>query len=207
MHNNRITQVAGTGVVVRGNDLDTDRIVPARYLKEVTFDRMGEYPFYDERFDENGNPKPHPFNDPKFKGASILFVNANFGCGSSREHAPQALYRYGIRAIVGESFAEIFAGNSLAIGLPLVTVTPDQMQRLMDLVEEEPATPISVDLVQKTLHAGDVTMPIAINETSRSALIEGHWDSTAVLAANMAKVREVAARLPYINGFQSPVAG
>ncbi len=206
MQSNRITKVSGTGVAVRGNDIDTDRIVPARYLKEVTFDRMGEYPFFDERFDENGNPRPHPFNDPKFEGASILFVNANFGCGSSREHAPQALYRYGIRAIVGESFAEIFAGNSLAIGLPLVTVKPDEMQRLMDIVEEEPRTEINLDLERKSLQVGDVSTPISINETSRTALIEGHWDSTAVLAANMPKVRAVAARLPYLNDFQSAVA-
>jgi 3-isopropylmalate/(R)-2-methylmalate dehydratase small subunit len=205
MDANRITSVAGTGVVVRGNDLDTDRIIPARYLKEVTFDRMGEYPFFDERFDERGNPKPHPFNDPKFRAASILLVNANFGCGSSREHAPQALYRHGIHAIVGESFAEIFAGNSLAIGLPLVTVAPDEMQRVMDLVEEEPATKISLDLERKSLEVGDVTLPISINETSRSALINGHWDSTAVLAAKLPKVRDVAASLPYVNGFQRSV--
>jgi 3-isopropylmalate/(R)-2-methylmalate dehydratase small subunit len=205
MQSSRITRVSGTGVVVRGNDLDTDRIIPARYLKEVTFDRMGEYPFFDERFDESGNPKPHPFNDPRFQGASILFVSANFGCGSSREHAPQALHRYGINAIVGESFAEIFAGNSLAIGLPLVTAPPDQIQRLMDLVEEEPRTEVQLDLEQQSLRVGDTTIPISMNETSRSALIEGHWDSTAVLAANLPKVREVAARLPYISGFQRSV--
>jgi 3-isopropylmalate/(R)-2-methylmalate dehydratase small subunit len=204
MQDNRITNVSGTGIAVRGNDLDTDRIIPARYLKEVTFDRMGEYPFIDERFDENGNPRPHPFNDPRHKGASVLFVNANFGCGSSREHAPQALYRWGIRAIIGESFAEIFAGNSLVIGLPLVTVKPDEMQRLMDIVEEEPASEVTLDLERKSLKVGDVTVPIAINETNRSALTEGHWDSTAVLAANMPKVRETAARLPYVTGFQTP---
>ncbi len=206
MQGNRITKVSGTGIAVRGNDLDTDRIIPARYLKEVTFDHMGEYPFIDERFDQNGNPRPHPFNDARHEGASVLFVNANFGCGSSREHAPQALHRWGIDAIVGESFAEIFAGNSLVIGLPLVTVKPAQMQRLMDIVEEEPTTAISLDLEQKSLRAGDLTVPISINETSRSALTEGHWDSTAVLAANMPKVRELAARLPYVNGFQSSVA-
>jgi 3-isopropylmalate/(R)-2-methylmalate dehydratase small subunit len=204
MPDNRITNVSGTGIAVRGNDLDTDRIIPARYLKEVTFDRMGEYPFIDERFDENGNPRPHPFNDPRHQGASVLFVNANFGCGSSREHAPQALYRWGIRAIIGESFAEIFTGNSLVIGLPLVTVKPDEMQRLMDIVEEEPASEVTLDLERKSLKVGDVTVPIAINETNRSALTAGHWDSTAVLAANLPKVRETAARLPYVNGFQTP---
>jgi len=198
-----IKRISGTGVAVRGNDLDTDRIIPARYLKEVTFDRMGEYPFIDERFDENGNPKPHPFNDPRYRDASILFVNDNFGCGSSREHAPQALHRFGINAIVGESFAEIFAGNSLVIGLPLVTASPDEIQQLMDLVEEDPTVEISLDLEQKTLKAADRTIKIDIHETTRSALVEGYWDSTATLAANMPKVREVAARLPYANGFQT----
>lgn len=202
MPSNRITRVSGTGLVVRGNDLDTDRIVPARYLKEVTFDRMGEYPFFDERFDESGNPKAHPFNDPRYRGASILFVNANFGCGSSREHAPQALYRFGIHAIVGESFAEIFAGNSLVIGLPLVTATAGEIQRLMDLVEEEPTVEMSLDLEQKVLKVGDATISISLPETVRTALTEGHWDSTAVLSANLQKVREVAANLPYLHGFQ-----
>lgn len=206
MQSNRITKVSGTGVAVRGNDLDTDRIVPARYLKEVTFDRMGEYPFFDERFDENGNLKRHPFNDPRYRGASILLVNANFGCGSSREHAPQALYRFGIHAIVGESFAEIFAGNSLVIGLPLVTAAPTEIQRLMDLVEEDPTAEMSLDLERKVLRAGDATISINIPETVRTALTQGHWDSTAVLSANLPKVREVARKLPYLHGFQSTAA-
>jgi 3-isopropylmalate/(R)-2-methylmalate dehydratase small subunit len=162
---------------------------------------MGEYPFIDERFDPEGNPKPHPFNDPQYKGASILLVNDNFGCGSSREHAPQALYRSGIQAIVGESFAEIFSGNSLAIGLPVVTASPDDIQRLMDLVEEDPTAELALDLESKSLTVGDVTVPVDLPETSRSALVAGHWDSTAILAANMPKIRETAAKLPYISGF------
>jgi 3-isopropylmalate/(R)-2-methylmalate dehydratase small subunit len=206
VQSSRITRVTGTGIAVRGNDLDTDRIIPARYLKEVTFDRMGEYPFIDERFDEQGNPKPHPFNDVRHKGASVLFVNANFGCGSSREHAPQALHRHGINAIVGESFAEIFAGNSLAIGLPLVTAAPDDIQRLMDLVEEDPTIPITLDLEKRSLTVADLTVGIELPETARNALTEGHWDSTSVLSANLPRVREVAARLPYLNGFQNLAA-
>jgi 3-isopropylmalate/(R)-2-methylmalate dehydratase small subunit len=174
-------------------------------MKAVTFEGLGQYAFYDVRFDQEGNKKDHPFNDARYKGASILIVGSNFGCGSSREHAPQALMRFGIKAIIGESFAEIFAGNSLAIGLPLVTAPPDQIQRLMDLVEEEPRTEVQLDLEQQSLRVGDTTIPISMNETSRSALIEGHWDSTAVLAANLPKVREVAARLPYISGFQRSV--
>lgn len=203
MESQRITRISGTSIVVRGNDIDTDRIVPARYLKEVTFDRMGEYPFIDERFDANGSPKPHPFNDPKYRGASILIVNANFGCGSSREHAPQALYRSGIRAIVGESFAEIFAGNCLAIGLPVVTAAPSAIQQLMDLVEEDPTGVHTLDLERKSLSGPQTTLAVNLPDTARSALTAGHWDSTAVLAANLPKVRDIAARIPYLNGFQT----
>src|SRR5919197_6455079 len=136
----KITQVSGTAVPIRGNDIDTDRIIPARYLKEVTFARMGDYPFFDERFDPSGNKKDHPFNDPEYKGASILFVNKNFGCGSSREHAPQALYRFGINAIVGESFAAIFAGNCTMMGLPAVTVSHAEIETMMKTVENDPQT-------------------------------------------------------------------
>src|SRR5918993_4052204 len=134
----KITSVKGTAVRIRGNDIDTDRIIPARYLKEVTFARMGDYPFFDERYDGSGKKKDHPFNDSEYKGASILFVNKNFGCGSSREHAPQALYRFGIKAIVGESFAAIFAGNCTMMGVPVVTVSAQEIQELMKSVEENP---------------------------------------------------------------------
>src|SRR5437870_13433395 len=126
----KIIQVVGRAIAVRGNDIDTDRIIPARYLKEITFTRMGEYPFFDERFDSSGKRKLHPFNDPRFKGASILFVNKNFGCGSSREHAPQALYRCGIKAIVGESFAAVFAGNCVMMGLPAATGSSPELAEL-----------------------------------------------------------------------------
>ena len=196
----RVRRISGKAMPVRGHDIDTDRIVPARYLKEVTFDRMGEYPFIDERFDAEGKPKPHAFNEPKYQGASILLVNANFGCGSSREHAPQALYRWGIRAIVGESFAPIFAGNSLAIGLPVVTLAADEIQHLMGLVEEDPTVRLDLDLEQRRLTVEGQSMPVDLPETARTALIEGYWDSTAMLAANMEKVREVAARSPYLAG-------
>ena len=147
----KITNVEGRAVPIRGNDIDTDRIIPARYLKEVTFARMGEYPFFDERFDALGNLKPHPLNDPKYKGASLLFVNKNFGCGSSREHAPQALYRWGINAIVGESFAAIFAGNCTIMGVPTVTVSPVDIEKLMRAVENDPRITFSLDIQAKTI--------------------------------------------------------
>lgn len=196
----KIVKVSGTAVPVRGNDIDTDRIIPARYLKEITFSRMGEYPFYDERFDSSGKTKPHPFNDARFKGASILFVNKNFGCGSSREHAPQALYRFGIHAIVGESFAAIFAGNCVMMGLPAVTVTSAEMEELMQSVEQNPQTVCMVDLQAKTLCYGAKQIRLDIPDTYRSALMAGSWDSTSMLRANLDKVKKVAARLPYMTG-------
>ena len=197
----KITQVSGTAVPIRGNDIDTDRIIPARYLKEVTFARMGEYPFFDERYDGSGKKKDHPFNDPEYKGASILFVNKNFGCGSSREHAPQAIYRFGIRAIVGESFAAIFAGNCTMMGLPAVTVGAKEIEHLMKSVEEDPRTEYAVDLENKTLVYGHHRIAIDLPETYRIALTTGSWDSTALLRANLDQIKKTAAKLPYIGGF------
>lgn len=198
----KITQVSGTAIPVRGNDIDTDRIVPARYLKEVTFSRMGAYPFYDERFDPEGKSKPHPFNDLRHKGASLLFVNKNFGCGSSREHAPQALFRYGIHAIVGESFAAIFAGNCVMMGIPTVTVPSTEMEELMKSVEHNPQTVYTVDLQAKTISYGEWQVRFDVPDTHRSAFITGSWDSTSMLYGNLDKVKGVAAKLPYITGFR-----
>jgi len=197
----KITKINGTAIPVRGNDIDTDRIIPARYLKEVTFARMGEYPFFDERFDEAGKPKSHPFNEPKYKGASILLVNQTFGCGSSREHAPQALFRFGIQAIVGESFAAIFAGNCTIMGVPTVTVSHDQVELMMKSVEQAPQTQFSVDIEQKTISFGEHRIAIDLPETYRSALTSGSWDSTAMLRSNLDQVKKTASKLPYMSGF------
>ena len=197
----KITNVKGAAVTIRGNDIDTDRIIPARYLKEVSFARMGEYPFFDERFDASGNLKPHPLNDPKYKGASLLFVNKNFGCGSSREHAPQALYRYGINAIVGESFAAIFAGNCTMMGVPTVTVSPGDIEKLMQAVEKDPKTIFSLDIEAKTVSFDEHKIAVDLPETYRSALTSGSWDSTALLRANLNEVKKTAAKLPYMNNF------
>ncbi len=199
----KVTQVMGTAVPVQGNDIDTDRIIPARYLKEVTFSRMGDFPFYDERFDAAGNPKPHPFNDAKYQGASILFVNKNFGCGSSREHAPQAILRYGIHAIVGESFAAIFAGNCVMLGIPAVIVSAEHMDALMKSVESAPKTQFTIDLSTNTVSYGNGKVPFDLPETHKNALVTGAWDSTAVLRANLTRVKEVASKLPYMSGFKS----
>jgi 3-isopropylmalate/(R)-2-methylmalate dehydratase small subunit len=199
----KITRISGTGIPIRGNDIDTDRIIPARYLKEVTFARMGNYPFFDERFDSAGKPKAHPFNDPSYQGASILFVNKNFGCGSSREHAPQALNRFGINAIVGESFAAIFAGNCTMMGVPTVTVSPADVELMMKTVEQSPGTRFSLDIEKKTITFDEQRFVIDLPETYRSALTTGSWDSTALLRANLDRVRKTASKLPYINGFAS----
>ena len=199
----KITKISGTAVPIHGNDIDTDRIIPARYLKEVTFARMGEYPFFDERFDASGKKKDHPFNDSEYKGASLLFVNKNFGCGSSREHAPQALYRFGIQAIVGESFAAIFAGNCTMMGVPAVVVGAEEIEQLMKSVEEDPRTEYSVDLENKTLSYGQQKIAIDLPESYRIALTAGAWNSTALLHANLDRVKKTAAKLPYMTGFSS----
>ena len=199
----KISKVSGTAIAVRGNDIDTDRIIPARYLKEVTFARMGEYPFYDERFDAQGKTKPHPFNDAKYKGGSILFVNKNFGCGSSREHAPQALFRFGIKAIVGESFAAIFAGNCVMLGIPTVTVSEKEIEEVMKAAESGPQTNFTLDIEAITLSWGaSRSVPVIISDSSRRALLDGSWDSTSMLRANLDKVKKVSARLPYMAGFR-----
>ncbi len=200
---NKVTRIEGRAVPVEGNDIDTDRIIPARYLKEITFTNMGKYPFYDERFDAEGKPKGHPFDLPPYQGASILFVNQNFGCGSSREHAPQSLLRWGIRAIIGESFAEIFAGNCTMLGIPTATVGQAEMQRLQGLAKENPGTPFVVDLEKKALLSGGKEhLKFEIHESKRNALVNGTWDSTGLLLANAGKTAEVARKLPYVNGFQ-----
>lgn len=192
----RITVVEGTGIPVRGEDIDTDRIIPARYLKAVTFEGLGEFAFQDERVAADGSLKGHPLDDPHYAGASILFVNRNFGCGSSREHAPQALYLSGIRAIVGGSFAEIFAGNCLMIGLP--AVTSELTGKWQDRLEAAPDTLVRVDLQTKTIVMGDERCPVEIPESTRRSLVSGTWDSTAALLAGHAEIGATAARIPYL---------
>ncbi len=201
MDSRQIKQISGKAIPARGNNIDTDRIIPARYMKEITFSRMGEFPFYDERFDSNGNQKPHPFNDPRYRGASILLVNQNFGCGSSREHAPQALYRFGIHAIIGESFAAIFAGNCVMMGIPTVTVAAGVMEQLMKDVETHPETSLTLNLATKTISNPSGQVALDIPETARKALMEGFWDSTSLLLANSDKVKTALSRLPYMTGF------
>ncbi|OGR84652.1 MAG: 3-isopropylmalate dehydratase small subunit [Elusimicrobia bacterium RIFCSPLOWO2_01_FULL_54_10] len=197
----KINSVSGRGLPLPGNDIDTDRIIPARYLKCVTFDDLGQYAFYDVRFDENDKPKDHPFNDPRYKGASILIVGRNFGCGSSREHAPQSIKRFGINAIVGVSFAEIFADNCTAIGIPAVTAEQGDIDNLMNFVKDDPACDMTVDLNKNEVAYGDFQISIRLPEQSRSALVNGSWDSTAELLSAKDRIQETASKLPYNNNF------
>jgi 3-isopropylmalate/(R)-2-methylmalate dehydratase small subunit len=163
----KISTVTGTAVYVPGSDIDTDRIIPARFMKCVTFDGLGEYLFYDVRYDEKGNKKGHPLDDPRFAGASILLSNANFGCGSSREHAPQALAKHGIRAVVAESFAEIFFGNSTTLAMPCVAVSHEDIVALAAVIEAKPGTAVTIDLVAGTVSAGDLTVRATIKPGAR----------------------------------------
>ena len=188
-----IVRVSGTALPLRGDDVDTDRIIPARYLKAVTFEGLGEHAFEDDRKALAG---AHPFDDARFSSAAVLLVNRNFGCGSSREHAPQALYRRGFRAVVGEGFSEIFFGNSVALGLPCVTVSRENAAALQDLAEREPASELGVDLEALTVSAGGLRVPCAIPEGARQAYLTGRWDGLNLLLERFEEVRALAARLP-----------
>jgi 3-isopropylmalate/(R)-2-methylmalate dehydratase small subunit len=198
----KFTRVEGRGVVVRGEDIDTDRIIPARFLKTITFEGLEQHLFEDDRKQLAERGTTHAIDQPAFQGARLMFVGSNFGCGSSREHAPQAIARWGIKAIVGVSFAEIFFGNSLMIGLPCATVTPDHIEQLMAAIEADPSVACSVDLPAKTISAGSVTVPLGMPEAVRSALMSGDWDATALLVDHYEQVEQVAASLPYVSGWR-----
>jgi 3-isopropylmalate/(R)-2-methylmalate dehydratase small subunit len=193
-----VERIEGSAVPVRGNDIDTDQIIPARFMKVVTFDGLGQYAFFDQRFDEEDNQKDHPFNEEQYQGANVLIVNQNFGCGSSREHAPQALQRWGIDAIVGESFAEIFAGNCLAMGIPTVTADTETVRALQDYVEACPDTTVTVDVAEELVAYDGQTVEVSVDDAQRQALVEGIWDTTALMKANRNVVRETARSLPYV---------
>ena len=195
----RIDRIEGTAVPMRGNDIDTDRIIPARFLRSVRFEGLEEHVFEDDR--RALGEGVHPFSNPAHRGASILLANANFACGSSREHAPQALKRWGIQACVGESFSEIFLGNSTALGLPCATAPADAIERLMQAVEKTPATRMTLDLEALTLQVGDQHTAVTMPSSIRESLISGTWDATGLLLDQFEEVRAVAGRLPYIQGF------
>jgi len=197
----RVAARRGRGVVVRGNDIDTDQIIPARYMTSIRFAGLEEFVFRDARFTSDGVPKGHPFDDRRFRGAEILVVNQNFGCGSSREHAPQALARWGIRAVIGESFAEIFFGNCVALGIPAVTAARADVAKLMDAVELDPSQEIAIDLAAKTVAWRGGNAPIRMPDGARGQLLDGSWDAMRTLLEARDQVLAKAASLPYVKGF------
>jgi len=196
-NSSRISRVAGSAIVLRGNDIDTDRIIPARFLKTVTFDGLEAGLFADDRAQMKATGGLHPFDAAMASGTTVLIVNKNFGCGSSREHAPQGLYRRGIRAVIAESFAEIFASNSLMIGLACVTLSPLNIQALMMAVDWDPSVNVTVHLESGTATAGGQSWPIDIPPHTRHALVTGQWDGAGLLLENYGEVEAVDASLPY----------
>ena len=194
----KIREVNGRSVYVPGNDIDTDRIIPARFMKCVTFDGLGEYLFYDVRKDSNGNDRDHPLNESRFSGSSILISNANFGCGSSREHAPQALYRYGFRAVIAESFAEIFFGNCCALGMPCVVATQENIKSLAERINDVPETQVTVDVMNSEVCAGDLKFSVEIPEGAREALTNGRWDPIAELQEAEDSIDDLVIQLGYL---------
>ena len=190
-------ELAGRGIPVPGNDIDTDRIIPARFLKAVTFEGMGEHAFEDAR---KQNPE-HPFNSPAYQGASVLVVGQNFGCGSSREHAPQALMRWGIRAIVGGSFGEIFFGNCVMLGIPCLVASQADIEWLQKAISLNPQIPVAVDVDKQEVHFSDRVIKATVPDGPRNQLVAGTWDSTAVLLDAGAAIEATAGKLPYVKGF------
>jgi 3-isopropylmalate/(R)-2-methylmalate dehydratase small subunit len=198
----KITQVSGRGVHVPGDDIDTDRIIPARFMKCVTFDGLGEFAFADAKIAEKAAGRLHPLEDSRFNGATILISGSNFGCGSSREHAPQALYRYGFRAIIAESFAEIFFGNSTTLGIPCVTMSQEDIADLAALIEKTPSIQVTVDLTESKVTTDDVDFEakISLPGHAREPLINGRWDSIADLVDGLEDVKARVAAIPYLSG-------
>ena len=194
----KITQVTGRAVSVPGNDIDTDRIIPARFMKCVSFDGLGEFLFYDVRKNEDGSNKQHPLNEPRFQGATILLSGANFGCGSSREHAPQAIQKYGFRAVVAENFAEIFFGNSTTLGIPCLSASREDIAKVAAAIEANPQIEVVVDVAAQEVRYGNQKIKTTQRESARDALINGRWDSIGELLEGRGAVIATAAKLPYL---------
>ena len=195
----KILKIEGKAIPVKGNDIDTDEIIPARFMRTITFDNLGKFAFYDVRFDSNESKKKHSFNESKYEGANILLVNKNFGCGSSREHAPQALMRYGIKAIIGESFAEIFAGNCQMLGIPCVTTTKENIEKLQNHSEKNAEEKFVLNLENSEVSFKEEKIKINISEERRKSLLDGSWDTLGLLLSNLEKTKEKAKELPYLD--------
>ena len=195
----KITGVSGTGVYVPGSDIDTDRIIPARFMKCVTFDGLGEYLFYDVRHDADDKVIDHPLNDNKFDGASVLLSGINFGCGSSREHAPQAIYRAGFRAVIAQSFAEIFFGNCCTLGIPCVAATGEDIEKIAAAIEADPKLEIKVDVEKCRVFYGDENCTVHIPDSARDALLSAKWDPIGELLEGESAIEETAGKLAYFS--------
>jgi 3-isopropylmalate/(R)-2-methylmalate dehydratase small subunit len=194
----KISSITGRGVCVPGNDIDTDRIIPARFMKCVTFDGLGEFLFFDVRKNADGSDRPHPLNEARFKGATVLLSGANFGCGSSREHAPQAIQKYGFKAIVAENFAEIFFGNCTTLGIPCATAAREDIAKIAAAIEANPATEIVVDVANQEIRFGGQTVKAEVRAAARDALVNGRWDAIGELLDGMAAMKTTATKLPYL---------
>ena len=195
----KITSVSGTGVYVEGSDIDTDRIIPARFMKCVTFDGLGEYLFYDVRNDTEGNRKDHPLNDPKYDGAGILLSGINFGCGSSREHAPQAIYRAGLRAVIAQSYAEIFFGNCATLGVPCATASAEDIEKIVAAIEADPSIEITIDVEEKVIRFGDDSVAAGIPDSARDAFLSSQWDPIGELLDGAPEIEKTAGALAYMS--------
>ena len=194
-----VPTVTGRAVFIPGADIDTDRIIPARFMKCVTFDGLGEFAFYDVRFDEHGNKTQHPLNDPRFAGASILVAGVNFGCGSSREHAPQSLRKYGFNGVIAESFAEIFYGNSTTLAMPCVMANPADVVAIRDAVEADPNTEVTIDVqALRVRTSGGLDIAVTMPDSAREALLSGRWDPIKELLDNESAIEAKAAELHYV---------
>ena len=194
-----VTQVSGRAVFIPGADIDTDRIIPARFMKCVTFDGLGEFAFYDVRFDEHGQATDHPLNDPRFAGASILVAGVNFGCGSSREHAPQSLKKFGFTGVIAESFAEIFFGNSTTLAMPCVIAAAPDIVKLREAIASDPTITVTIDLCQLCVRTSNgITVPVSMPESAREALVSGRWDPIKDLLNNSAAIDAKARELHYV---------
>ncbi|MEM9151779.1 MAG: 3-isopropylmalate dehydratase small subunit [Cyanobacteria bacterium P01_F01_bin.3] len=191
----QVSTVSGSGLPLVGNDIDTDRIIPARFLRAVTFDGLGEQVFADDR----KQLSDHPFNQSQYQDAALLLVNRNFGCGSSREHAPQAIARWGIKALVGESFAEIFFGNCVAMGVPCVTAAAEDVSNLQSMVSADPMLQLTLDLEAMTVHAGDFSCPVDMGAGPRQMFLNGTWDACGQLVAQADAIEKTASQLPYVS--------
>ncbi len=201
MEAERLTLIEGTALAVHGDDIDTDRILPARFLRAITFEGFEQHVFIDDRAAAATAGTAHPFDQEQFRGASILLVNKNFGCGSSREHAPQGLRRWGIRAVIGESFSEIFFGNAMMIGMPCLTASLADLNALMASVEQHPTVRLRLDLLKGTCQTDGFQCAVSLPVNARDAFVTGSWDTTGLLRERYDEVTAAASLLPYVSGF------